>query len=305
MGTPEFARVILEHLIRTDAYEIAGVYAQPDKPSGRGNKLTPPPVALYAKEKNLPLFQPPKIRDETVLSELKSARADFIVVAAYGKILPDAALKAARIECLNVHASLLPKYRGAAPINYAILNDEKETGVAIMRMVVELDAGPVFTERPVTITDEDDAITITMKLASLGAAAVDETMRKIGSEGLAPKEQDHLISTYAPKLGKELSPIDWTRNARAIFNQVRALLPWPVTETTFEGERIKVFASRALPEPARAAPGTVVHVGKEGWTVAAKDHNILLTEVQVPGKKRMRAFDAANGLHLKPGAVLK
>jgi methionyl-tRNA formyltransferase len=304
MGTPEFARIILEHLTNSGSYDIVGVYAQPDKPAGRGNKLSAPPVAVFAKEKGFPLFQPPKIRDPEVLRELKSANADFIVVAAYGKILPDEVMKSAVRECLNVHASLLPKYRGAAPINYAVLNGEKEIGIAIMRVVPELDAGPVFLERAIPISDEDDAAGLTIKLAHLGAKAIDETMRSVLNEGPAPIEQDQTFVSYAPKLDKALAPVEWDREARAIFNHIRALVPWPVAETSLRGERVKIFAAKPLTEIARAAPGTVVHIGKEGWTVATKDHNILITEVQVPGKKRMRAFDAANGLRLEVGTVL-
>lgn len=304
MGTPEFARVILERLANSGSYDVIGVYAQPDKPAGRGNKLSAPPVAVFAKEKGLPLFQPQKIRDPEVLRELQNARADFIVVAAYGKILPDEVIQSATKECLNVHASLLPKYRGAAPINYAVLNGEQETGVAIMRVVPELDAGPVFLERAIPILDEDDAASLTTKLAHLGAEAIDETMRSMLGGAPSPIEQDHALASYAPKLDKALAPVEWGREARSVFNHVRALLPWPVAEASLNGERIKIYSAKPLAELARAAPGTIVHLGKEGWTVATKDHNILITEVQVPGKKRMRAFDAANGLRLEVGAVL-
>ena len=305
MGTPEFARVILEHLHKTNAYDIVAVYAQPDKPSGRGNKLSSPPVASFAKEKHLNLRQPPKIRDPLVLQELRDTQADFIIVAAYGKILPDEVMKSSKIEFLNVHASLLPKYRGAAPINQALLNNEKATGIAIMRVVTELDAGPVFLTQSLPIGESEDAATLTTKLAHLGANALIEAMHKILTEKLTPSEQDHSLSTYAPKLDKNLSPIDWNRESRAIFNQVRALIPWPIAETSLNGERIKIFGCKLLAENSRETPGTVAHISKEGWTIATKDHNILVTEVQVPGKKRMNAFDAANGLRLKVGTVLR
>lgn len=304
MGTPEFARVILEFLVRTQDYDLVGVYAQPDKPAGRGNKMTPPPVAVFAKDNGLPLFQPDKIRDPEALAHLQALRADFIVVAAYGKILPDAVLRAARIECLNVHASLLPKYRGAAPINYALMRGEPQTGVAIMRVVSGLDAGPVFLERTLAITDDDDAITLTDKLAHLGAQAIHETMREILSGDASSREQEHAAVTYAPKLDKSLSPIDWNLPARDVFNRVRALVPWPVAQTDCQGKRVKIFKTRELHEASRARPGTVVHIGKEGWTVATKDRNLLVTEVQCEDKKRMPAFDAANGMRLAVGVIL-
>lgn len=305
MGTPEFARVILEHILKTNDYDVIGVYAQPDKPSGRGNKLSSPPVATFAKEQNLTLRQPIKVRDPQVLQELRDANADFIIVAAYGKILPDDVMASAKIECLNVHASLLPKYRGAAPINQAILNNERETGVAIMRVVTELDAGPVFLAKSILIDESDDAATLTTKLAHLGAHALTEAMQNILTDKQKPTEQVHTLSTYAPKLDKTLSPIEWNRDSRVISNQVRALVTWPVAETSLDEARIKIFTCKPLQENSHEPPGTVVHIGKEGWTVATKDHNILVTEVQVPGKKRMSAFDAANGLRLKIGTVLK
>lgn len=304
MGTPDFARIILEGLCDSGTYDIVAVYAQPDKPVGRGGKLSSPPVAAFAKVRDLPLKQPAKIREPHVLDELKAFGADMIVVAAYGKILPREALAAARVDCLNVHASLLPKYRGAAPINHAILNDEKQTGATIMRMVEELDAGPVYAECALPIGEDDNAATLTEKLAHLGAKLLLETLPAVLNGEKKPREQDPTLATYAAKLDKTLSPIDWNRPAREIFNHIRALVPWPVAETALNGKRIKVYQSHPLVEAARGRPGEIVHIGKLGWTVATKDHNILITDVQLEGKKRMSASDLANGLRLSVGAVL-
>ena len=304
MGTPNFARIILEKIHDSGFYDIVAVYAQPDKPVGRGGKLSSPPVAVFAKSHNLTLKQPIKIREPQVLGELKAFEADIIVVAAYGKILPREALTAARVDCLNVHASLLPKYRGAAPINHAILNDEKQTGVAIMRVVEALDAGPVYAERALLIGEDEDASTLTEKLAHLGVGLLLETLPAILNGEKNPCEQNSVLATYASKLDKTLSPINWNRPAREIFNQIRALVPWPVAETALNGKRIKVYRSRPLTEFAHGRPGEIVHIGKLGWTVAAKDHNILITDVQLEGKKRMSASDLANGLRLSVGAVL-
>ena len=304
MGTPDFARIILEKLCDSGFYDILAVYAQPDKPVGRGGKLSSPPVATFAKDLGLMLKQPAKIREPRVLDELKALGADVIVVAAYGKILPREALAAARVDCLNVHASLLPKYRGAAPINHAILNDEKQTGVAIMRMVEALDAGPVYSELTLPISEDDDAVTLTEKLAHLGGKLLLETLPAVINGEKEPREQDSILATYASKLDKTLSPIDWNRPAREIFNRIRALVPWPVAETTLNGKRIKVYRSRPLIEAVHGRPGEIVHISKLGWTVAAKDHNILISDVQLEGKKRMSAFDLANGLRLSVGAIL-
>lgn len=303
MGTPDFARVILEQLYAKN-FPILAVVAQPDKPSGRGQKMHAPPVAEFAKEKSLPLYQPEKVRDEKFLQELAAHQPDYIIVAAYGKILPEALLKIPKKDCLNVHASLLPKYRGAAPINYALLNDEKETGVAIMRVVKELDAGPVFFEKKIVISDDDDAVILTEKLAKIGAEALIEVLRKTEKEKTNPVEQNHALSTYAHKLDKTLSPIDWGKNARSLFNQVRALVPWPVAQTKILGKNLKITRAKVTGQKSRGVLGEIVHLGNEGWTVVTGDGDLLVSEVQLEGKKRMSAFDVANGLRLSVGSIL-
>lgn len=303
MGTPEFAKTILQSL-NEQSFPILAVFAQPDKPAGRGKKLQSSPVALYAKEQNLPLYQPHKIRDPEALRVLEDLKADFIVVAAYGKILPDRVLKAAKVDCINVHASLLPKYRGAAPINYCLLEGESETGVAIMRVVQELDAGAVYLAKSLPITDQDDAISLTQKLAVLGAEALVESLEAIVNQGLKAQEQDHQASTYAPKLNKELSDVDWAKSSQDIFNQVRGLVPWPVAQTHLEGKRLRLFKSQVLTGSSDAAPGTITHMGSSGWTVSTGSSDLLIQEVQLEGKKRMNAFDLSNGLRLEPGRRL-
>lgn len=305
MGTPEFARVILEALFRTKTYDIVGVVAQPDKPVGRGGKLTTPPVAEFAKAQGLHVLQPQKIRDPQVLTEIQNLAADFIIVAAYGKILPASLLTLAKIDCVNVHASLLPKYRGAAPIAAAILNGDAETGVAIMRVVEALDAGGVYADAKIAITDDDDTATLTTKLAKLGATLLLDTLPLIRNQNIKATEQDETLATHAPKLTKESSRIDWNTSARAIFNKVRALVPWPVAETTLADQRIQLYKCRVISGSTRSTPGEILHLGQEGWTVATKDGQLLIIEVQVPGKKRMRAFDVANGLRLKTGMILR
>lgn len=303
MGTPDFARVILAKLY-AEGFPIIAVVAQPDKPSGRGQKMHVPPVADFAKEKLLPLYQPEKIRDDSFLQKLSAHEPDYIIVAAYGKILPEALLKIAKKECLNVHASLLPQYRGAAPINYALLNDEKETGVAIMRVVKDLDAGPVFLERKIAIVDDDDAVSLTEKLAEIGTDALIHVLKEIEKEKTNPIEQNHALSSYAPKLDKTVSPIHWGESARAIFNQVRALIPWPVAQTTILGKNLKIYHTKVTGQKSRGVLGEIVHAGNDGWTVVTGDGDLLLSEVQLAGKNRMSAFDVANGLRLKVGTIL-
>ena len=233
MGTPNFSRVILEGLFQA-GHEIQAVFAQPDKPAGRGKKLVSLPVALFAKEKGLSLFQPQKIHDPSVIQILQGFTPDFLIVAAYGKILPEEILIIPKKYTINVHASLLPKYRGAAPIPCALLQGERETGVSIMQVRKELDAGPVFLEKKIAIEDFENTMTLTQTLAELGTKALLEVIEKITTENLLPIEQDHAQATYAKKLTKGMVPIDWKKSAMDIFSQVRALNPWPVAETNFQ-----------------------------------------------------------------------
>ena len=297
MGTPEIAKTILAHL-HAQNFPIVAVFAQPDRPKGRGKKMQSPPVAEFAKEHNLPLFQPETTKDDSILSKIEELAPDYIVVAAYGQILPKRLLQAPKKECLNVHASLLPRYRGAAPINYCLLNGDKETGVSIMRVVPKLDAGPVFLADSFPITDDLDAVTLTEKMADVGAKALVKTLLGLEAGELTATEQDELQVTYAHKLSREMSAINWNKPARDIFNQVRALVPWPVAVTTLENEPLKVHKASVLDESPKGTPGQVVHVAKQGWTVVCGEGALLLQELQVQGKKRMSAFDVANGMRL-------
>ncbi len=302
MGTPDFAKVILQTL-QEQRFPVLAVFAQPDKPVGRGHNLESPPVAQFAKAQGLTLFQPQKIRDAGVLTTLQSLQPDFLIVAAYGKILPETVLRVARRDCLNVHASLLPQYRGAAPIQQALLDDQKETGVAIMRLVAELDAGPVFAQRALAIGDDDTAITLTDKLARLGADTLCDALPRIFKGELKPEPQDEARVSYAGKITKERAVIDWHNPARAIFNQIRALQPWPVAETRLQQKRVRCFAATALASHTPKRPGEIVHIAPAGVTVATGFGDLLLRECQAEGKKRLRAFDAANGLRWQVGDV--
>lgn len=303
MGTPEIAATILKRL-HAENYPISAVIAQPDKPQGRGHKLQSPPVAVFAKEKNLTLYQPTKLRDPEVIEKIKSFEPDYLVVAAYGRILPDEILSIAKKESLNVHASILPLYRGAAPINQVLLDDCAKTGVSIMRVVKELDAGPVFLIKEISITDADDAATLTHKLAELGATALVEALQRIETEGLKPTEQDHSRATHVGKIERSLSLVNWNKPAREIFNQIRALIPWPVSQTKIGDKILKLYSSEVLTQKSSAVPGTLIHISPSGWTVTTASSDLLIKEVQLEGKKRMNAFDLANGLRLEVPAKL-
>lgn len=295
MGTPDFAVPSLRRLIQ-DGHEIAGVYTQPDKPKNRGMKLTPSPVKVVALEHNIPVYQPKTLKDEAVLTELQTMNPDLIAVAAYGKLLPPAVLELPRLGCINVHSSLLPKYRGAAPINWAVLNGETETGVTIMHMAEALDAGDIILQSATAIDLNESVEQLHDRLADMGAVLLSEAVTALAA-GTAPRiPQDESQHTYAPMLSRALSPIDWTRPALEIHNQIRGLLPWPATATEVKGTKFKVFASLLTGETSDQPAGTPLGADKKGILMVCGDGNVLcITEVQAPGKKRMKAADYLRG----------
>ena len=288
MGTPDFAVASLRALVEA-GHEICGVFTQPDKPKNRGHKMTPPPVKEYALTQNLPVFQPLKMKDGTALAIVQELQPELIVVAAYGRILPEEILQAAPYGAINVHSSILPKYRGAAPINWAILNGETVTGDTIMYMAKELDAGDIIRCAETAIDPDEDAQELTARLAELGAKTLVEVVADMGRGTVTRTPQDHSRSTYAPMLDKTLSPMDFTRSAQALHNQVRGLIPWPCATMALQGKTVKVFRTQ-VGEETSAAPGTVVAADKKGIAVACGDGRVLrITELQPEGGKRMAA----------------
>lgn len=303
MGTPEFALASLKALVEAGR-EVCGVFTQPDKPKNRGHKLTPPPVKVYALSQGLPVFQPATVRGDAALDLMRGLSPELIVVAAYGKILPEALLQIPAYGCINVHSSLLPAYRGAAPINWAILNGETRTGVTIMHMAKELDAGDIILQKAVDIEPDEDAQALTARLAELGAAALLQAVAAFEAGGAPRFAQDPERATYAPMLSKELSPVDWTRTAHEINCQIRGLIPWPCAETDAIGETVKLFASVETGEKTALPPGTVTDTGKNGIGIACGDGLILrVTELQAQGKKRMPAASYLLGHPVPTGAA--
>ena len=290
MGTPDFAVASLKRLVE-DGHEICGVFTQPDKPKNRGHKLTPSPVKEYALSQGLEVYQPLKMRDGEAFSIAEKLAPGLIVVAAYGKILPEDILNFPQYGSINVHSSLLPKYRGAAPINWAILDGETETGVSIMYMAKELDAGDVILQKTTPIDPREDALTLTMRLAELGAEALSETVEALKNGTAVRTPQDHSKMTYASMLTKDMSPVDWTRSAHAISCQIRGLIPWPCATTdVISGEPMKLYAAEETGADTSAQPGTIVAAGKAGIDIACGDGKVLrLTEIQAQGGKRMTA----------------
>ena len=288
MGTPSFAVASLRRLVE-DGHDVCGVFTQPDRPKNRGHKLTASPVKEYALSCELPVFQPEKMRDGTALALVNSLRPELIVVAAYGRILPRELLEFPARGAVNVHSSILPKYRGAAPINWAILNGETETGVTIMYMAEGLDTGDIILCKKTAIGPDEDAQELTDRLAELGGEALHEALELL-SAGMAPRiPQDDAAHTYAPMLGRELSPISWERPAAAIHDQIRGLIPWPCATAQLQGKTVKVFRSVVGPSTG-AAPGTILSAGKNGIEIACGDgRSLFITELQAEGGKRMSA----------------
>ena len=288
MGTPDFAVASLKRLVE-DGHEICGVFTQPDKPKNRGHKMQFSPVKEYALEQGLTVYQPLKMRDGEAFAIVQELQPELIVVAAYGKILPEDILNYPKYGSINVHSSLLPKYRGAAPINWAILNDEKETGVSIMYMVKELDAGDVLHVLKTEIGAEEDLPSLWARLSDLGAQALAETLPMLENGTAARTPQDESQVTYASMLSREMSPIDWNKSARAIDCQVRGLIPWPCATAEIAGTRFKVYRT-APGQSTDKAPGTVLSAGKKGIEVACGNgESLYITELQAEGGKRMAA----------------
>lgn len=301
MGTPDFAVASLRRLVE-DGHEICGVLTQPDKPKNRGHKLTPTPVKEYAMTENLPVFQPVSLRNAESLELVRSLDPELIVVAAYGKLLPEDILNVPPLGSINVHSSLLPKYRGAAPINWAVLNGDTVTGVTIMHMASELDAGDIIAQRAADIGPDENAQQLYGRLAGLGGELLVETVAAIEAGTVGRTPQDGRKATLAPMLTRELSPMDWRRTAQELHNQVRGLVPWPAATAELGGKRCKIFS--AAPETAGtdAAPGAVLEAGKRGVLIACGGGTALrILELQPDGGKRMKAADYLRGHPLPLG----
>lgn len=290
MGTPPFAVATLEALCQA-GHELCGVFSQPDRPVGRHqDKLQPTPVKARAQALGIPVYQPEKLRDGTALATVQALAPELIVVAAYGRILPDDILAYPAKGCINVHSSLLPKYRGAAPINWAILNGDRETGVTIMHMAHDLDAGDIILQRKTPIDPDETAGSLYDRLALLGGELAVEAVAALAAGTAQRTPQDHAKATLAPMLSKELSPVDWGKSAQAIHDQVRGLLPWPCAVTQVAGVRCKLLKTALTGETTHKHPGSAVRADKTGLQIACGDGGVLeLVTLQPDGKKPMPA----------------
>lgn len=303
MGTPDIAVPCLQKII-DEKYEILGVVTQPDKPKGRGKKLGMSPVKELAIENNIPVYQPVKARDKEFIDKIKSLNPDVIVVVAFGQILPKGILEIPKLGCINVHVSLLPKYRGAAPINWVIINGEEKTGVTTMYMDEGLDTGDMILKTEVNLDENITAGELHDKMMNIGAETLKETLRLI-EEGNAPREvQNHEEFSYAPIMNKSLGNIDFSKSAREIHNLVRGVNPWPSAYTTYNDVIMKVWKTKVLDEKSTKDVGTIIDVSKDGIKVSTIDNVLLIEEIQMPNKKRMLVGEYIKGNTIETGLVL-
>ena len=296
MGTPDFAVPALEKLAQSPDYTVAAVFTQPDKPKGRKMVMTPPDVKVCAEKLGIPVFQPSSMRSEEAYNSLKELNPDVIVVAAYGQILPKAVLDLPKFGCVNIHGSLLPKYRGAAPIQQSVLDGEKVTGVTTMLMDVGLDTGDILLKAETEIGENETAGELFDRLAVLGGELIIETLDKLKKGEITPQKQDESLATHTSKISKELCPIDFNKSAFEVHNKVRGLNPWPVAVTEIAGKTVKVYSSRV--SDLSGEPGTILSL--KPFVIACGDKSVELIEIQPQGKKRMtaQAFLAGHKLNI-------
>lgn len=307
MGTPDIAVPPLQALIDS-SHEVVGVVSQPDRPVGRGMKVHSPPIIALAKKHKIKTFQPDSLKDPKLLESWKELGADVIVVVAYGKFLPQSLLDLPPKSCINVHFSLLPKYRGAAPVNWAIINNDEETGVTTMFMTLKMDAGPILKQRKAKILSEDTTDILGKRLANIGAELLMETIEDLDAGKLKPTEQNEAEVTLAPQLKKENGLIDWNKKAELIVKHIYGVTPWPGAFAYLESQasgvdkvRLKVYSPYALNRKTDDSPGTIVNLTPDGMEVAGHYDVVVITEVQPEGKRRMTAVDFVNGHKIQVG----
>lgn len=292
-GTPDFAARHLQALINSH-HNVIAVYTQPDRPAGRGKKLTASPVKELAVSHDIPVYQPGSLRKEPAQQELAALNADIMVVVAYGLILPKVVLDTPRLGCINVHGSILPRWRGAAPIQRALWAGDKETGVTIMQMDVGLDTGDMLLKTYLPIEDDDTSATLYEKLALQGPDALLQALEGLANGTLTAEKQDEALANYAEKLSKEEARLDWRKSATQLWQEVRAFNPWPVSYFEHQGNTIKVWQTQVSTNNSNAAPGTIISASKKGIEVATGDGVLALLSMQLPGKKPLSVADILN-----------
>ncbi|MBK1703120.1 methionyl-tRNA formyltransferase [Halochromatium glycolicum] len=298
-GTPDFAVPALSALIAAE-WSVVGVYTQPDRPAGRGRKTVPGPVKQVALDAGLPVFQPPSLKNPATIEQLRGLNADIMIVAAYGLILPPAALASPRLGCINIHASLLPHWRGAAPIQRALLAGDEATGISLMQMEAGLDTGPVYATQRTRIAPRETGGSLHDRLAAIGAKLLLDKLPEIMAGQLTPAPQDAGQATYAAKLEKDEAPIDWSQSAEVIDRRIRAFNPWPVAQTRWGGETLRIWEAVPLEgdDTHNSPPGSILRSGPDGIDVATGAGVLRITRLQAPGKRKIAAADFAHSRRL-------
>lgn len=303
MGTPDFSVPCLQAII-DEGHEVVAVITQPDKPKGRGKKMSMPPVKELALKYDIEVYQPQRVKTQEFVDILKDINPDVIIVVAFGQILSKDILDIPKYGCINVHASLLPKYRGAAPINWVIINGEKTTGVTTMYMDVGLDTGDMILKKEMNIGIEETAGELHDKMMYVGADVLKDTLRLIENNNAPREKQNDDESSYAPIMDKNLGNINWSKKCEEIYNLIRGTNPWPSAYTKYNGETMKIWKSEILDKESNNNPGTILKVDKEGVQVATGDKIILLKEIQMPGKRRMSIEDYIKGNDINTNSTL-
>ncbi|TVP10407.1 methionyl-tRNA formyltransferase [Shewanella sp. KCT] len=305
-GTPDFAARHLQALIDSE-HQVIGVYSQPDRPAGRGKKLQASPVKALALEHDIPVYQPVSLRNEDAQAELAALGADIMVVVAYGLILPQVVLDTPRLGCINVHGSILPRWRGAAPIQRALWAGDAATGVTIMQMDIGLDTGDMLLKTHLPIEDSDTSASLYEKLAEQGPTALIQALKGLAEGSLTPEPQDEALASYAEKLSKEEAQLDWRKPAQQLWREVRAFNPWPASHFPHQDAAIKVWQASVSDETSQQAPGTIIHADKQGIAVTTGEGVLVLETIQLPGKKAMAVADVLNarGDWFTPGTQLQ
>ena len=293
-GTPEFAIPTLQKLIDSK-HEVVAVYTQPDRPAGRGRKLTPPPVKVLALQHGLPVMQPKTLRDNESQRALAELQPDVMVVVAYGLLLPQAVLDIPRYGCINIHPSLLPRWRGAAPIQHTLLAGDKETGVTIMQMNAGMDAGPILQQSKSAINTQETSGDLHDRLSHEGGELLLDTLKKLSANNISPQAQDEKSVTLATKFNKQDAKIDWSQSANQITNQIRAFNPWPVAHTNWSDISLRIWQAEPIPEQSSCPPGTLVKINPDSMDIACGDGMLRVLAVQLPGKTKQAFADFARG----------
>ena len=305
MGTPDFSVPTLEALVASE-HEVAAVVTQPDKPKGRGKEIHMSPVKECALKHNIPVYQPVRARDEAFVEEMRTLKPDAMVVIAFGQILPKSLLDLPKYGCVNIHASLLPKYRGAAPIQWAVINGDEETGITTMMMDVEMDTGDMLEKTVIKLNPDETGGSLFDRLSLLGGDLILSTLSKLEKGEITPQPQDHAQATYVKKISKSMGDIDWTMDAVSIERLVRGLNPWPSAFTRWNGKMLKIWEAKVPPDPETKAPcGSVISASDEGLKIQTGNGVLCVTSLQLEGKKRMDTAAFLRGYQVESGCIME